>query len=216
MSMRLRLFQVLFSLVCLVMSGSVSAQWWDFGKTEEPVSFRYIYLNGFSVEEIGPKMTIYRDLLPNGELKVEGRVMVKRGKVGLVRVSTDAKENWKDAKVGNKGVFEFAFRPEPGKTYELYIEATDTAGNTNPVDKTKTTIQIAEFDSREAIRRVLQKMAQAYIDEDRREFMRHVDRDFLGDYGFLDRACQIMEMPEFLMNMVQRPLVAEAILAHLV
>lgn len=35
-------------------------------------------------------------------------------------------------------------------------------------------------------------------------------------YGFLDRACQIMEMPEFLMNMVQRPLVAEAILSHLV
>jgi uroporphyrinogen decarboxylase len=35
-------------------------------------------------------------------------------------------------------------------------------------------------------------------------------------YGFLDRACQIMEMPEFLMAMVQRPLVAEAILAHLV
>ena len=35
-------------------------------------------------------------------------------------------------------------------------------------------------------------------------------------YGFLDRACQIMEMPEFLMNMVQRPLVAEAILVHLV
>ena len=25
-------------------------------------------------------------------------------------------------------------------------------------------------------------------------------------YGFLDRACQIMEMPEFLMNMVQRRL----------
>jgi uroporphyrinogen decarboxylase len=34
-------------------------------------------------------------------------------------------------------------------------------------------------------------------------------------YGFLDRACQIMEMPEFLMNMVTRPLVAEAVIAHL-
>jgi uroporphyrinogen decarboxylase len=35
-------------------------------------------------------------------------------------------------------------------------------------------------------------------------------------YGFLDRACQILEMPEFLMAMVQRPLMAEAIIAHLV
>ncbi len=34
-------------------------------------------------------------------------------------------------------------------------------------------------------------------------------------YGFLDRGCQIMEMPEFLMNMVMRPQVAEAIIAHL-
>lgn len=34
-------------------------------------------------------------------------------------------------------------------------------------------------------------------------------------YGFLDRGCQIMEMPEFLMTMVTRPLVAEAIIAHL-
>ena len=34
-------------------------------------------------------------------------------------------------------------------------------------------------------------------------------------YGFLDRGCQIMEMPEFLMTMVTRPLVAEAIVAHL-
>jgi uroporphyrinogen decarboxylase len=34
-------------------------------------------------------------------------------------------------------------------------------------------------------------------------------------YGFLDRGCQLMEMPEFLMNMVTRPLVAQAIIAHL-
>lgn len=188
MLLRLHFVRVLFAVVCLAIGAAGRAQWWDFGKTDEPVSFRYIYVNGFSVEEIGPKMTIYRDLLPNGELRIEGRVMVKRGKAGLVRVSTDAKESWKDAKLGEKGVFQFAFRPELGKTYELFIEATDTAGNTNPVDQTKTVIQVAEYDAREAIRRVLQKMAQAYIDEDRREFMKHVDRDFLGDYGFLERA----------------------------
>lgn len=34
-------------------------------------------------------------------------------------------------------------------------------------------------------------------------------------YGFLDRGCQLMEMPEFLMAMVTRPLVAQAIIAHL-
>ncbi|MCO6452252.1 MAG: hypothetical protein J5I90_15830 [Caldilineales bacterium] len=34
-------------------------------------------------------------------------------------------------------------------------------------------------------------------------------------YGFLDRGCQMMEMPEFLMNLVQRPLVAQAIIDHL-
>ncbi len=35
-------------------------------------------------------------------------------------------------------------------------------------------------------------------------------------YGFLDRACQLMEMPEFLMTLAVEPIVAEAIIAHLV
>lgn len=34
-------------------------------------------------------------------------------------------------------------------------------------------------------------------------------------YGLLDRACQLMEMPEFLMCLVEWPLVAEAIIDHL-
>lgn len=34
-------------------------------------------------------------------------------------------------------------------------------------------------------------------------------------YGFLDRACQLMEMDEFLMALVTRPEVARAIIAHL-
>jgi uroporphyrinogen decarboxylase len=34
-------------------------------------------------------------------------------------------------------------------------------------------------------------------------------------YGFLDRACQMMEMPEFLMTLAINPPVAEAIIAHL-
>ena len=34
-------------------------------------------------------------------------------------------------------------------------------------------------------------------------------------YGFLDRACQLMEMPQFLMALALEPLVAEAIVAHL-
>ncbi len=35
-------------------------------------------------------------------------------------------------------------------------------------------------------------------------------------YGFLDRACQLMEMPQFLMALALEPLVAEAMIAHLV
>lgn len=34
-------------------------------------------------------------------------------------------------------------------------------------------------------------------------------------YGFLDRACQLMELPEFLMTMATEPAVAQAIIAHL-
>ncbi len=34
-------------------------------------------------------------------------------------------------------------------------------------------------------------------------------------YGFLDRACQLMEMPEFLIALAIEPIIAEAIIAHL-
>lgn len=178
---------VLASMLTMLFSFS-PAQWWNFGKTEDPVSFKYIHVAGVSIEEIGPKLTLYKDLLPNGEVLVRGQGMVRKGQIGTVRFSLDGKENWIDAKVGDKGVFEFRFKGEKGRTYELYIEAMDTTGTTNPVDKTRTVIVISELDLREAVRQALEAMARAYMDENRRSFMKLIDEDFLGDKVTLDRA----------------------------
>lgn len=182
------LLRAILFLPLLALAALGSAQWWNFGKSEDKVSFKYIYVAGVSMEEIGPKLTVYRDFLTNGELPVRGQAMVQKGQIGSVRYSIDQKETWKEAKLGAKGAFEFAFRVEPGQTYELYIEATDTTGTTNPVDKTKTTIVISELDLREAIRRALEAMARAYEDENRRGFMQWIDNDFLTDRMTLDRA----------------------------
>jgi hypothetical protein len=182
------LLRAILFLPLFLMASLGSAQWWNFGKTEDKVSFKYIYVAGVSMEEIGPKLTVYRDFMPNGEVQVRGQAIVQKGQIGSVRFSLDEKETWKEAKLGAKGAFEFAFRGEPGQTYELYIEATDTTGTTNPVDKTKTTIVVSELDLREAIRRALEAMARAYMDESRRSFMVWIDQDFLTDKMTLERA----------------------------
>lgn len=182
------LLRVFLFLPLLLLTSLSMGQWWNFGKSEDKVSFKYIYVAGVSMEEIGPKLTVYRDFMPNGEVQVRGQGMVQKGQIGSVRYSLDEKETWKEAKLGSKGVFEFAFRGEPGKTYTLYIEATDTTGTTNPVDKTKTVIVVSELDLREAIRRALEAMARAYMEESRRGFMTWVDQAFLTDRMVLERA----------------------------
>ena len=56
------------------------AKWWIFGKSNEVVSLKYLYFNGVSAEDSGPKLTFYRSLLKGGGPYFIGQVSGGRGK----------------------------------------------------------------------------------------------------------------------------------------
>jgi hypothetical protein len=179
------------AIVFFIISFSISiagAKWWIFGQSEEMPEFRYLYLNGVPYEETGRSTTFYRDNLPGGMIMLKGKASIQDRKIGLVQVSIDGKNTWLDARLSQDGSFEYGFRPEAGKTYQLYIRAVDTTGKANDVEKTFKEVNVAEINIQTVVRYVLDNLISAYKSEDPKRFMSLVSDDFVGDKVNLDRA----------------------------
>ncbi len=175
-------------VLTIALATSADAKWWIFGQSNDEVSASYIYLNKTNYEESGPKVTLYKDVLQDGMIVVNGKASVRKGKVGSVRVTINNKESWQDAKLSENGAFEFRFRPEAGKTYVMFIEIMDTSGKTNDIEATRKEVTISDQNIAALVRDVLDKMVAAYSSEDAGRFMSFVSEDFAGDSGSLDRA----------------------------
>ena len=172
----------------LALTRVAEAKWWIFGQSNEEVSFSYLYLNSVSYEESGLKTSVPKSSLENGELRINGRAKIGKGKIGGVRISLDDRARWQDAKFAEDGTFEFRFRPELGKTYILYVEVTDTAGKANDLEKTRKELTIIESNAQQLVRRSLDELLAAYRSEDPARFMKLVSGEFTGDSANLDRA----------------------------
>ncbi|BCW99410.1 MAG: hypothetical protein KatS3mg024_2237 [Armatimonadota bacterium] len=178
---------IVFLLLASACSGA-DAKWWIFGKSDEPVDFHYLYINNMSFMEKSEKITLFRDSLPEGRVIIRGKAKTKAGKVGSVEVSIDNRETWQKAKLGDSGAFEYSFKPELGKTYDLYIKVVDTTGKSNKIEDTYRQITLSDRDLMAAVREALQKLVDAYCQENPSAFMALVSDDFAGDAVLLDRA----------------------------
>lgn len=163
------------------------AKWWIFGQSEDEVATRYLYLNDISYDELGDKVTLYRELLPNGQATLKGRGQAGRNKVGTVQISLDNGATWQKADLAADGSFIYKFTPRLGETYQLNVKILDTAGKSNDVEATRKELTVSDGDVTSVIRAALDAMIAAYQDEDPRAFMRHVDENFAGDATILDR-----------------------------
>lgn len=176
------------ALLCFVLSGVAEAKWWIFGQANDEVSISYLHLNDIPYEESGPKLTIYRDMLANGEMVLRGKARVGKGKIGGVSVSLDNRETWKEASYSSDGGFEFRFRPEIGKAYIMFVEVTDTAGKTNDIESTRKEITISDGSFQNEVRNALDALIAAYRAEDPTAFMSRVSEEFAADPAVLDKA----------------------------
>ncbi len=178
----------LILLLVLVFAGQADAKWWIFGQNKEEVSTRYLYLNDISYDELGEKVTLYRESLPQGKVVVKGKGSAGASKVGAVQISLDNKQNWQKAKLTADGSFNFEFEPEQGQVYDLYVKILDTTGKSNDIDTTHKEITITEGDIRAEVSAVLQALIEAYRNEDSFAFMHQVSDSFVGGLSVLDSA----------------------------
>lgn len=184
----LRVALCLSLLMLLLISGVANAKWWIFGKPGEDVDIQYMYVNGMSFDEKDAKITVYRDALTDGLIYIRGKAKTRKSKIGAVQVTTDGKATWEKAKLSDNGAFEFSFRPQIATTYDLYVKIIDTTGKTNTVDATHKEITLSDRDMMADVKEVMDKLVEAYQNEDARAFMSHVSQDFAGDDVVLDRA----------------------------
>ena len=164
------------------------AKWWIFGQSENEISTRYLYLNGISYDELGDKVTVYRETLEQGQLVLRGKAATTSSVVGSVQVSTNGKESWEKARKTADGSFEYAFRPETGKQYVMFVKIIDTTGKTNDVEATRKEVIVSDRNIAALIRQALDELVAAYRAEDPARFMALISSDFAADPTVLDRA----------------------------
>ncbi len=167
---------------------NLEAKWWIFGKSEDEVEIKHLYLNQLSFDEIDNKVTIYKDTLQDGFIYIKGKARIRKGKIGSVQISIDGKESWEKAKLSDDGSFVFSFRPEISKSYKIYVKAIDTRGKTNNIELTYKEVTVAEGNIQNVIKEVLDKMIEAYKNENLSLFMSYVSDDFYPDFSILERA----------------------------
>lgn len=189
-NMSVPLFKI-FLLLMLICTPALNAdaKWWIFGQADEAgVSTRYIYLNDLSYDELGEKITLYQESLPQGKVVIRGKGSAGKNKVGAVQVSLDGKQSWQKAKVTSNGSFLYSFTPELGKTYELYVKVLDTTGKSNDVDASRKELLISDESIQNQVYATLDLLLKAYMEEDSFAFMRQVSDDFVSGTALLDSA----------------------------
>ena len=182
--------KIILLLLVLLMTPTLNAEakWWIFGKSDTGVSTRYIYINDLSYDELGEKVTLYQESLPQGKVLIRGKGSAGKNKIGAVQISLDGKQSWQKAKLTNNGSFIYSFTPEIGQTYELYVKVLDTTGKSNDVDASRKELAISGENIQDQIYKTLDQLIKAYMEEDSFAFMRQVSDDFVSGTALLDSA----------------------------
>jgi len=141
-----------------------------------------------SFSETGTRVTLFRELLLNGMVMIQGKATAGMNKIGSARVSIDGKQSWLDMKLSDSGAFEYGFKPEMNKSYKIYVEITDTRGKTNNVESTLKEVVVSTQNVHGIVKSILDSLIDAYQKEKPQEFMALISDDFAGDKTLLDRA----------------------------
>ncbi len=186
---RVSIYKITILLLLLIAPAlNAEAKWWIFGKSDAGVSTRYIYINDLSYDELGEKITLYRESLPQGKIVIRGKGAAGKNRIGAVQISLDGKLSWQKAKVTSNGSFHYSFTPESGKSYELFVKVLDTTGKSNDVDASRKELLISDENVQDQVYAALDRLIKAYQDEDSFAFMRQVSDDFVSGTAILDSA----------------------------
>jgi hypothetical protein len=153
----------------------------------ENVKIEYLKINNRLINERDRKIALYRQLLQGGKVYVTGKAAAGNNKIVSVEVSND-KKTWSQITLSEKGRFEYTFRPESEKVYELYIKATDSTGLHNDIDKIRKDITVSDKNIQSLVREAIDDIVSAYESRNISRVMSYFSEDFYHDATILERA----------------------------
>ena len=187
--------RIVLSALLLTLLGATSsgAGLWPFSAPEpQPVAadvdLDYLHVNQIAMAETDRSIRIYPPFLQDGMIYVRGRARVGGEGVGAVYFSTDGKKSWQNAAFLSNDTISFGFRPEPGRSYDLFVKVVDKRQYINDIDKTHRVITVSDENIHSVIETALAAMITAYENKDPVRFIRNVSGKFEGDTILLNSA----------------------------
>lgn len=155
---------------------------------ENLIEIRNLTINSIAFDESPRRISVVKDLLPNGKLVVKGKVVVSDGKIANLDISVDGRETWQPVAWKKDGTFQHTIPAEINREYAIYVRAKDGEGRTNDIQATGKLVQVSDRKMQSLVRETMDKMFDAYKAKNSRAFMALVSPDFAGDDILLVRA----------------------------
>ena len=172
----------------LTFTSPTLAGWWIFGQGTDEIVTNYLYINQNSFDESGQEMTLFKEALKNGTIRINGKASIRNAVIAAVYVSLDNQGTWGKANLSKNGYFEYIFTPEIDKVYDVYIKIVDTTRKTNDVDSTYKKVKVINENIYDKVTESLNNLVQSYQNQDPAAFMKYISNNFAGDYAVLDFA----------------------------
>ena len=155
---------------------------------ENPIEIRNLVINSIAFDDSPRRISVVKDLLPNGKLTVKGKIVTTDAKVVNLDISLDGRETWQPVQWKNDGTFQYTLPAEINHEYAIYVRATDAEGRTNNIQATGKLVWVSDRNMQSIVKETMDKLFEAYKAKNSRASMALVSPDFAGDDILLIRA----------------------------
>jgi len=143
--------------------------------------------NKYDIEDIEEQLSLNRDDLINGQIKIAGRTNDGRKGASIKKVEVDVDDGrgWQPASGRNR--WEYKFRPSANQTYSIAIRVIDTSGEAHESGLEPVEVVYKEAGDRQIVRQIIYEFFNALDEEDIERAMALLAEDFItkpdgGDY----------------------------------
>ena len=155
---------------------------------ESLIEIKNLSINSIAFDDSSRRISVVKDLLPNGKLVVKGKVVVSDGKIANLDISLDGRETWQPITWKKDGTFQHTIPAEINREYAIYVRAKDGEGRTNDIQATGKLVWVSDRKMQSLVKETMDKLFDAYKAKNSRAFMALVSPDFAGDDILLVRA----------------------------
>ena len=140
--------------------------WVSFAYSQERIEIFEVKVEGKDAPNLIEEFSFYKEDLIRGRINITGKAKSKEAAISKVEVSTDGGRTWQEAE--GKENWQFSFYPEEG-LHKIKFLVSDTEGNMATMGDLR--IIYTKFRPEEAILKLLDKIGEAYAEENLQKFL---------------------------------------------